>query len=163
MNENNANEIPKSKEYLEALETLKNTPPDVVFDDHKKSFQPPEKRAAFQDYFHNNYEEVLKIKEINYSTNHVYYYIYHNAENNDVRILMATNGCFSSNQKFIPISVVEENINSINQQMEHFKDNKDMDMKFFTNQIPPLQKVIDTYNDLKNGIKPEVAKKPTLK
>lgn len=160
---NNANEEPKSKEYLEALESFNNNSPDMVFEEHKKSFQPPEKRAAFQDYFKNNYEEVFKNKEINYSTNHVYYYLYHNKQNNDVRILMATSGCFSSNQKFIPVSIVEEKIESIHQQMEHFKDHKDMDMNFFTSQIPPLQQVIDTYNNLKNGLSLDSVKKPSLK
>lgn len=143
---------------IEAIQTLEATDPDILFEE---SFKTSPLRFAFADFFKKNYAEVESIREVTYSTNHVTYYLFKNNSNNDIRILRAESGCFHSNQNFVSVDFIENHIQSLVKEKEFFmnsenykQESEDVD-KWCDTKINSVKKVITSYQQLVNSVKPK--------
>ena len=136
----------------EDIKKIKSMDLDILFsDEFQKNF---ELRKAFQQVFKEEYSEIDRKKEINYSTNHVTFHFFKNSENGDVRILRSEQGCFHSNQKFVGIDFIEKQLNSIQESKEEMlqdasnQDKIDKLNSFFNPKIDSLETIINTYKQL---------------
>lgn len=128
----------------------------------------PELRPSFQEYFTNNYSLVKTLREVTYSTNHVNYLLFFNTDNKDTRILREENGCFHSNQKFVPIDFVQKEIDYIENEKKVMcakipKDKLSQAHEHFDNKINSLLNVVKAYtelsennNEVQKSLKPKV-------
>lgn len=143
----------------EYQKTVASTPPDILFSENfqKMNFHL---KKAFNDFVKENYKEVDKVNEVNYSTNHVTYYFYKNEQSNDVRILRAESGCFSSNQKFVSIDTIEKHKKSLEEERDIFipklpEDKRQDSIAWCNTKIDSVAKVLTTYEELKNSKTPK--------
>lgn len=136
----------------EEIKKIKSMDLDFLFsDEFQKNFQL---KKAFQQVFKEEYQEIDRKKEINYSTNHVTFHFFKNSENGDVRILRAEQGCFHSNQKFVGLDFIEKQLNSIKENKDEMiqdpanKDKIDKLESFYNPKIQSLEIIIDTYKKI---------------
>lgn len=141
------------------IKVVASTPPDILFssDFQKYNFHL---RKAFHDFFQQNYQEVEKVKEVTYSTNHVTYHFFKNENTNDVRILRAESGCFHSNQKFVSLDYIENHKKDLENERDIFvpklpEDKRQDSIEWCNNKINSVAQVLTSYTELTNTKAPK--------
>lgn len=128
--------------------------PDVIF---SLEFQKnhPDVKQHFEQYFQSNYQFINQFQEINYSTNHITYLVFQNLKNNDIRIIRQVVGCFSSEQKFVSLDFIRNEIHSIEEEKTTFckklPKNKILQTElYFNSRIESLEKIFTLCEQLDN-------------
>lgn len=103
---------------------------------------------AFNFFLKEKYTLASKIKERIYSTDRVFYYIYHDEKANDVRIINEKYGCFHGYNEYLSFENIDIKIKECEKEIAQHEEYYDQGSTDYKHVLAGLQQVKEVYASL---------------
>lgn len=156
------------EKYQELIELFCKQDPEIIFKKipNKNSYPDLDahERMAFGIYFDKQYSLVEKIWINTYSTNRLFYSVFYNKLQNDVRIEKLAYGCFHGGENFVSIEQINQTEKEIlveigKHQQPNFTGRLEHDLRELESELEGIRKVQALYAKLKGVSADEVVSK----
>lgn len=107
---------------------------------------------AFDFFLESKYNLEAKIKEKIYGTNRVFYYIYKDSTNNDLRIINHDYGCFHYFKTYLSLEDIDEKIKNYEKEIAKHQECYDNIPSYYQYPLATLHQVQEVYHSLKKSL-----------